>query len=105
VPGYKAAGKTGSAQKVTSGSRGYTAGKFISSFVGFLPSRKPEFVILIMADEPHGSHWGSEVCGPAFASIASNAMLQLRLRKGAFAPAPNPALLTRPKDHSKAALD
>jgi len=96
VPGYQAAGKTGSAQKAD-GPRGYAAGKFISSFVGFLPSRKPEFVILVMADEPHGSHWGSEVCGPAFASIAQQAMLRLRLRKGASAPAPAAALMVRPK--------
>jgi cell division protein FtsI/penicillin-binding protein 2 len=106
VSGYKVAGKTGSAQKVVAGTKGYSANKFISSFIGFLPSRKPEFVILVMADEPHGSHWGSEVCGPAFASIASSAMLQLRLRKGAFAPAPIPALLKRPKiDHAEKALD
>jgi cell division protein FtsI/penicillin-binding protein 2 len=100
VPGYQAAGKTGSAQKAD-GPRGYMAGKFISSFVGFLPSRKPEFVILVMADEPHGSHWGSEVCGPAFATIAQQAMLHLRLRQGASAPAPAAALMERPKKQPK----
>ena len=78
------------------GKRGYAAGKFISSFVGFLPSRKPELAILIMANEPHGSHWGSEVCGPAYAEIARRAMLTLRLREGTRAPAPSPALMVRP---------
>jgi cell division protein FtsI/penicillin-binding protein 2 len=97
VPGYASAGKTGSAQKAE-GRRGYAANKFISSFVGFLPSRKPEFVILVMADEPHGSHWGSEVCGPAYTEIAAQAMLNLRLRKGVLAPAPIPALMERPKE-------
>ena len=87
VPGYQTAGKTGSAQK-SDGPRGYSSGRFISSFVGFVPSRKPEYVILVLADEPHGSHWGSEVCGPAFATIAKTAMMQLRLEKGASAPAP-----------------
>ncbi|HEX8833985.1 MAG TPA: penicillin-binding transpeptidase domain-containing protein, partial [Abditibacteriaceae bacterium] len=96
VPGYKTAAKTGSAQKAD-GPRGYSAGRFISSLVGFVPSRKPEFVILVMADEPNGSHWGSEVCGPAWASIASKAMLHLRLRKGADAPAPDPALMKLPE--------
>lgn len=80
-------GKTGSAQKAD-GPRGYAAGKFISSFVGAIPMQKPEFVILVMADEPHGSHWGSEVCGPAYTAIAEKAMLRLRLQKGALAPAP-----------------
>jgi cell division protein FtsI/penicillin-binding protein 2 len=96
VPGYQTAGKTGSAQKAL-GSRGYAAGKFISSFLGFVPSRNPEFVILILADEPRGSHWGSEVCGPAFGAIASKAMLHLRLREGTRAPAPSPALMSPPK--------
>lgn len=95
VPGYSTAGKTGSAQKAD-GPRGYATGKFISSFVGFVPSRKPEFVILVMADEPHGSHWGSEVCGPAFGEIASKAMLHLRLRDGTSAPAPVAALMKKP---------
>ncbi|MDF2439943.1 MAG: hypothetical protein JWN98_927 [Abditibacteriota bacterium] len=97
VPGYQTAGKTGSAQKAD-GPRGYAAGKFISSLVGFVPAQKPQFVILVMADEPKGSHWGSEVCGPAFNDIANRAMLQLRVKDGASAPAPDPALMTRPKD-------
>jgi cell division protein FtsI/penicillin-binding protein 2 len=94
VPGYQTAGKTGSAQKAD-GPHGYAAGKFISSFLGMVPTKKPEFVILVMADEPHGSHWGSEVCGPAFNSIAQKAMLSLRLEEGAAAPAPDPALMER----------
>lgn len=97
VPGYQAAGKTGSAQKADHGS--YAAGRFIASFVGFLPSSHPEYVIAVMADEPHASHWGSEVCGPAFTDIAQTAMLQLRLAHGAAAPAPQAALMTRPVRH------
>jgi cell division protein FtsI/penicillin-binding protein 2 len=97
VPGYEAAGKTGSAQKAD-GPRGYAAGKFISSLVGFVPANKPQFVILVMADEPQGSHWGSEVCGPAWNDIANKCMLQLRLKEGASAPAPSAALMVRPKD-------
>lgn len=96
VPGFASAGKTGSAQKAD-GPRGYAAGKFISSFVGAIPAKKPEFVILVMADEPRGSHWGSEVCGPAYQSIAAAAMLRLRLQKGAAAPAPDTNLMERPK--------
>jgi len=92
VPGYQTAGKTGSAQK-SDGPRGYSSGRFISSFVGFVPSRKPEYVILVLADEPHGSHWGSEVCGPAFTTIAQKAMMHLRLEKGASAPVPQAAFM------------
>jgi cell division protein FtsI/penicillin-binding protein 2 len=99
VPGYASIGKTGSAQKAD-GPRGYAAGKFISSFVGAIPAQKPEFVILVMADEPHGSHWGSEVCGPAYTAIAEKAMLRLRLQKGALAPAPDANLMERKNEES-----
>ncbi len=95
VPGYQTAGKTGSAQKAD-GPRGYAAGKFISSFVGFYPSRDPEYVVSILADEPKSSHWGSEVCGPAFAEIAKRSMLHLRLTEGANAPAPQAAFMMPP---------
>ncbi len=100
VPGYAAVGKTGSAQKAI-GKSGYSAGKFISSFVGFLPMDKPKYVIAVMADEPHGSHWGSEVCGPAFTDIAQEAMLAMRLEEGADAPKPDQNLMERPEPTKK----
>jgi len=96
VPGYLTAGKTGSAQKAV-GKRGYAEGRFISSLAGFVPAHKPEYMILVVADEPRGSHWGSEVCGPAWAKIAQNSMLHLRLRDGAAAPAPDPKLMKQPE--------
>lgn len=99
IPGYASAGKTGSAQK-SDGPRGYAAGRFISSFVGATPVENPEFVTLIVADEPRGSHWGSEVCGPAYTAITESAMLRLRLQKGAEAPAPDAELMERPKKQS-----
>jgi cell division protein FtsI/penicillin-binding protein 2 len=100
IPGYPAVGKTGSAQKAV-GRKGYAAGKFISSFVGFLPMNKPQYVVAVMADEPHGSHWGSEVCGPAFTSIAEEAMVAMRLENGANAPKPNMDLMERPEAPKK----
>lgn len=92
VPGYKVAGKTGSAQ-VADGKRGYSSGKMNLSFVGFLPADKPEFAILVMAAEPQIGRFGSTVCGPTFREIAEKAMVHLRLQKGSAAPAPDPALM------------
>lgn len=100
IPGYAAVGKTGSAQKAV-GKAGYAAGKFISSFVGFLPMDNPKYVIAVMADEPHGSHWGSEVCGPAFTNIAQEAVNAMNLEEGASAPAPDPNLMQRPSAPEK----
>ncbi len=100
VPGYASAGKTGSAQKAV-GKTGYKAGKFISSFVGMIPLDKPKYVIAVMADEPKSSHWGSETCGPAFTSIAQEAVTSMRLEEGSHAPAPDPNLMERPEAPKK----
>ena len=94
VPGYKVAGKTGSAQ-VADGVHGYSTGKMDLSFVGFLPADKPEFAILVMAAEPQSGRFGSSVCGPAFREIAEKAMIHLRLQKGSAAPAPDPTLMPK----------
>ena len=48
---YPTAGKTGTAQKVSAGSRGYTKGKYFASFVGFAPADKPRIVVFVGIDE------------------------------------------------------
>ena len=52
VHGFPVAGKTGTAQKVRVGRRGYSPGKYISSFVGFIPVHQPKYVIYIAVDSP-----------------------------------------------------
>ena len=62
IPGYRVGGKTGTTQKYENGR---ISGKYIASFVGTFPADKPEYVILIMADEPSGSsYYGSVVATP-----------------------------------------
>jgi stage V sporulation protein D (sporulation-specific penicillin-binding protein) len=74
VPGYRAAGKTGTAQKVVRGVRGYS-GQFIASFIGFLPASDPKAVIYVMVDNPKGGkHFGSQVAAPVFKSIGQQLM-------------------------------
>ena len=54
VEGYVVAGKTGTARKVANGKRGYLAGQYVVSFMGFLPAENPQFTALVMIDDPHG---------------------------------------------------
>jgi cell division protein FtsI/penicillin-binding protein 2 len=69
VPGYKVAGKTGTAQKPDA-TGGYSTGRYVASFVGMVPASRPRLVVLVTVDEPHGAIFGGVVAAPAFAQIA-----------------------------------
>ena len=69
LEGYSVCGKTGTAQKIDEKGE-YSDGKYISSFVGFVPAEKPEAVILVVIDEPQEQHYGSIVAAPVFRKIA-----------------------------------
>jgi cell division protein FtsI (penicillin-binding protein 3) len=79
VPGYRVAGKTGTAQKIDPISGGYSDELFRAVFGGFLPSRDPRVVIAVVVDEPIGKHTGGAVAGPVFSEIGSAAMLHLKV--------------------------
>lgn len=70
VPGFKAAGKTGTAQKIVNGL--YSHEKFFASFIGFVPYDEPRLVITVSIDEPHPVIFGGEVAAPAFSRLASS---------------------------------
>jgi cell division protein FtsI (penicillin-binding protein 3)/stage V sporulation protein D (sporulation-specific penicillin-binding protein) len=71
------AGKTGTAQMATSGN--YIKGQYVSSFIGFWPYEKPEFLLLIVLGEPRGSkYYGGEIAAPVFKAIVED-MTQLSL--------------------------
>jgi len=74
VPGFEVAGKTGTAQKIDPVTRAYSHELFVASFVGFVPADRPEAVILVLIDEPRGSHYGGTVAAPAFRKIALAAL-------------------------------
>ena len=69
IPGYRVAGKTGTAQRIddTCGCyRGYTA-----SFIGFAPADQPAYVISVTIQDPKGLHWGGYLGGPVFKKVMS----------------------------------
>ena len=62
IPGYRVSGKTGTSQKYEDGK---IVQKYVSSFVGAFPADKPEYVVLVIADEPSaGNYFGSVVATP-----------------------------------------
>jgi stage V sporulation protein D (sporulation-specific penicillin-binding protein) len=62
VPGYRIAGKTGTAQKVIGGR--VVEGVYIASFVAFGPLPKPRVSVLCSVDEPQGAYYGGQVAAP-----------------------------------------
>ncbi|MDQ3934861.1 MAG: penicillin-binding protein 2 [Actinomycetota bacterium] len=80
IDGYVLAGKTGTAEKAENG--GYSKTKYVASFIGYAPARKPRLLVAVMVDEPKGQIYGGQVAAPAFQKIASFALPYLRIPPG-----------------------
>jgi cell division protein FtsI (penicillin-binding protein 3) len=71
VPGYRVAGKTGTAQRVVDGRYD---GSLTVSFAGFAPADAPRFTIYVVVHNPREGSGGGSVGGPAFAKLMSHAL-------------------------------
>jgi len=101
VPGFTVAGKTGTAQKVDP-KGGYAAGKYVVSFLGYMPVEEPAFVCLVMVDDAKvssGMNYGGLVAAPIFARISERAARYLNLVPTKRAEAVLPVALSN-TDHS-----
>lgn len=79
IPGYKVAGKTGTAQKAEGGI--YVSGKYVSSFVGFAPANDPKIAVLVVIDEPGGAqHFGGVIAAPVAKSIIYDTLRYLDVK-------------------------
>jgi cell division protein FtsI (penicillin-binding protein 3) len=78
VPGYRVGGKSGTAYKQSG--HGYDKSKYRASFVGMAPMPNPRIVVAVSVDEPTaGSHFGGQVSGPVFSSIAGDTLRSLNV--------------------------
>jgi cell division protein FtsI (penicillin-binding protein 3) len=78
VPGYRVAGKTGTAHKLVDGH--YAPDRYLSSFVGMAPASNPRLIIGVAIDEPSGGvYYGGSVAGPVFAQVMAASLRQLAL--------------------------
>jgi len=74
IPGYRVAGKTGTAQKIDPETGGYSPTQFVGSFVGYVPAQDPRLAILVVIDEPQDEAWGGVVAAPVFRRVAEQAL-------------------------------
>ena len=92
IPGYRVAGKTGTAQRVVNGryDGSYTAG-----FTGFAPADKPRLAISVSVQAPRTAYYGGAVAGPVFRDIMSFALRSMQVPPTG---APSPKLRLRADD-------
>ena len=76
IPGYRVAGKTGTANRVGANGRysGYTA-----SFIGFAPADKPEFVVAVILQNPIRGYFGGSTAGPVFRDVMTYALQEFKI--------------------------
>jgi cell division protein FtsI/penicillin-binding protein 2 len=82
IPGYRLAGKTGTANKIDPTTGLYSDSRYVASFTGFVPARAPKLLVAVMVDEPQGSIYGGVVAAPAFQEITSFALSYLKIPPG-----------------------
>ena len=78
VPGYRVAGKTGTAKKSVAG--GYAEDKYLALFVGVAPASDPRLVMAVFVDEPQGDeYYGGLVAAPVFSKVMNGALRLLNI--------------------------
>ncbi len=83
IPGYKLAGKTGTASKIDPATGEYSTSAYVASFIGMAPASNPRLLTAVVVDEPQsGSIFGGTVAAPAFGEIMSYALPYLGIPPG-----------------------
>jgi cell division protein FtsI (penicillin-binding protein 3) len=86
VPGYRVAGKTGTATRVDPTTHHYSG--YVASFIGFAPADNPRVVLAVILDNPkNGSYFGGAVAAPVFQKVMTFALATLGVPP-ASSPAP-----------------
>lgn len=79
IPGYRVAGKTGTARK-SSRKGGYTADSYRALFAGVVPASNPRFAAVVMIDDPTGeNYYGGTVAAPVFSAVMGDALRMLEV--------------------------
>lgn len=83
VPGYRVAGKTGTAKMHNPNGRGYLEGHYTVSFAGMMPAEDPAFVAVVVIDDPRTTkvtRYGGTIAAPAFGKMAARIATRMNLQ-------------------------
>lgn len=86
IDGVRVAGKTGTAEQVDPETGRYSFDREVASFVGYVPSRQPAVVIVVVLDNPRGRVWGGMTAGPVFSRVAEATLRYLSAPRELSAP-------------------
>ena len=67
IPGYRVAGKTGTAMRYDQNTGKYSG--YTASFIGFAPADAPRYVISVTLQDPKNGHYGGSLGGPVFKKV------------------------------------
>lgn len=77
IPGYRVAGKTGTADRRDDACHCYRG--YVSSFIGLAPADKPRFVVAVVLDNPRNGHYGGVLGGPVFKEVMTFVLQKYRV--------------------------
>ncbi len=77
IPGFRVAGKTGTAQKIDPRTGAYSASRFVASFTGYAPADNPQLAMIVVIDEPQGDTLGGAVAAPVFSRVGEQVLSYL----------------------------
>ncbi|MEO5610166.1 MAG: penicillin-binding protein 2 [Ornithinibacter sp.] len=86
IPGYRIAGKTGTANFYDSGLKKYSG--YTASFIGYAPADDPQIVVAVIIQKPTFPFFGGYVAGPVFKDITTYALQELGIPPTGSKPAP-----------------
>ncbi|GAB3205803.1 peptidoglycan synthetase FtsI [Marinactinospora thermotolerans DSM 45154] len=79
IPGYRVAGKTGTANRVDPDTGSYDTGGYTSTFVGMAPADDPELIVQVVLHNPKEQYYGGEAAAPVFTDVMSFALKTLQI--------------------------
>ncbi|MGQ0555316.1 MAG: peptidoglycan D,D-transpeptidase FtsI family protein [Nitrospiraceae bacterium] len=78
IPGFRVAGKTGTAQQIDDHTKTYSTSRFVASFAGYVPSDTPRLAMIVIIDEPQDKKAsGGSVAAPVFSRVGEQVLSYL----------------------------
>lgn len=74
IPGYRVAGKTGTAHKLRADRKGYSQNEYRALFAGIAPVSDPRLAMFVVVENPTGQYYGGLVAAPVFARVMQESL-------------------------------